>query len=55
MKTFPANPCALCRVHIEGYGHNGQPLINGRVCTSCNQQSVIPYRLFSFLHRGDKE
>jgi hypothetical protein len=33
--------CALCKAPIFGYGHNGQPLTNDRVCDLCNDIYVI--------------
>ena len=38
------NKCALCKKEIKGYGNNGQPLTNGRVCDQCNKE-VIKARL----------
>lgn len=28
--------CKLCKNEIVGYGNNGNPLTNGRVCDDCN-------------------
>ena len=36
--------CALCKKEIKGYGNNGQPLVNGKVCDQCNKE-VIKARL----------
>ena len=36
--------CMKCEIEFEGYGHNGLPLVNGRVCDNCNL-SVILERL----------
>ena len=37
--------CNLCKkAEIEGHGHNGQPLVDGLVCDSCNP-FVIKYRM----------
>ena len=33
--------CARCDNPIRGYGHNGQPLVNGRVCDECNNAVVL--------------
>lgn len=33
--------CALCGKVIEGYGNNGLPLVDGRVCDDCNYQVII--------------
>ena len=36
--------CAICGNEIQGYGNNGRPLVNGKVCDSCNWK-VISERL----------
>ena len=36
--------CARCGGTIRGYGHNGRPLINGRVCDKCNVD-VVAFRM----------
>ena len=36
--------CMRCGIEFEGYGHNGAPLVIGRVCDRCNL-SVILERL----------
>lgn len=28
--------CANCNQKIKGYGHNGNPLVDGTVCDDCN-------------------
>ena len=28
--------CAMCRVQFKGYGHNAQPILDGKVCDECN-------------------
>ena len=37
--------CVLCDVPLIAYGHNPEPLAEGRCCTSCNDTLVIPARL----------
>lgn len=32
--------CALCKKEIKGYGNNGRPLVNGRVCDECNKKVI---------------
>lgn len=32
--------CALCGKEFKGYGNNGQPLVNGRVCDDCNKEVI---------------
>lgn len=39
------NTCAICEADIEGYGHNGRPVVNDRVCNFCNDFEVIPARI----------
>ena len=41
--------CALCKAPIFGYGHNGQPLTNDRVCELCNDIYVIQARMLQVL------
>ena len=36
--------CALCNKEIQGYGNNGQPLVDDKVCDECNKE-VIKARL----------
>lgn len=43
--------CPLCDADFIGYGHNGQPLVVGRVCDDCNAISVIPARLTQLASR----
>ena len=33
--------CARCEIEYFGYGHNGLPLVNGRVCGRCNVVVVM--------------
>ena len=44
--------CSICNNKIDGrifhdtaYGHNAQPINNGRCCWNCNYEYVIPARL----------
>lgn len=43
--------CALCKSTIFGYGHNGQPLTNDRVCDVCNDIYVIQARMMQTFER----
>lgn len=45
------DPCAICEEDIEGHGHNGAPVTEGRVCDLCNQFIVLPKRIDSFLEK----
>lgn len=33
--------CKLCKMEIGTYGNNGAPLVNGKVCDTCNTKVVI--------------
>ncbi|MEK9698348.1 MAG: hypothetical protein VW270_21440 [Candidatus Poseidoniales archaeon] len=33
--------CDLCGETYEGYGNNGNPLIDGRVCSKCNEHVIL--------------
>ena len=38
--------CSICKDKINGkYGHNAQPINNGRCCDTCNLIYVIPQRI----------
>lgn len=43
------NTCAICEAEIEGFGHNGEPVVNARVCHFCNMLQVIPARIKNML------
>jgi len=52
MSSFPENEsypmeCTSCGTTIETVhdSHNGFPLVEGRVCGTCNVERVIPARL----------
>jgi hypothetical protein len=52
MSGFPNNDsypmeCTSCGTTIETIhdSHNGFPLVDGRVCGTCNAERVIPARL----------
>lgn len=38
-------PCSLCDGRYYQWGHNAQPLNDGRCCDACNTNKVIPARL----------
>lgn len=46
--------CKLCQNKIEGYGNNGEPIVNGRVCDNCNEKFVIKARL-EIIERARQE
>ena len=37
--------CSICKDDIKDYGHNAQPINNGRCCDLCNSTFVIPFRI----------
>ena len=38
--------CSICKNDVrDKYGHNAQPINNGRCCENCNYMFVIPKRL----------
>jgi hypothetical protein len=58
-KTKAFETCSICRGPIEinyltqwRYGHNAQPVNDGRCCVTCNDTVVIPMRLRRIY--GDK-
>ncbi len=47
--------CCICGFSIEvelsgwRYGHNAQPVKDGRCCSDCNSMVVIPFRMVRML------
>ena len=38
--------CVICGKEIErGYGHNAEPIADGRCCDSCDDLYVFPMRI----------
>ena len=37
--------CIFCKVEIEGYGNNAEPVRKGKCCDDCNLKIIIPVRL----------
>ena len=38
--------CSICKDTInDKYGHNAEPINDGRCCDMCNQTKVIPARI----------
>jgi hypothetical protein len=33
--------CSICNNNIEGFGHNAQPINDGRCCDDCNNLVII--------------
>jgi|ETNvirnome_2_130_1030620.scaffolds.fasta_scaffold01509_15 hypothetical protein len=51
--------CSICQLEIEAEaisgwdkGHNAQPVNDGRCCTSCNDNIVIPARINQHVTRN---
>ena len=45
--------CSICKGAInDPYGHNAQPLNDGRCCDICNTQFVIPERIKRVIEFG---
>jgi hypothetical protein len=40
------NTCSICGHPYEGFGHNAQPVNDGRCCDTCNTHIVIARRLY---------
>lgn len=45
MPDIKVNKCVLCKEEFYGFGHNPQPLGEGRCCSACNDNLVIPVRI----------
>ena len=37
--------CSICLLPYTGYGHNAQPVNDGRCCNACNQSHVMSARM----------
>tara|TARA_R110001592_G_C12945348_1_gene730814 strand:+ start:138 stop:392 length:255 start_codon:yes stop_codon:yes gene_type:complete len=37
--------CVICKFPITGYGHNADPVAEGKCCDICNFGKVIPARV----------
>lgn len=37
--------CCICNKEIKGYGHNADPVKDGRCCDDCNFEIVVPTRV----------
>lgn len=47
-------PCSICQKEIIGETHNTMPITIGECCTSCNENVVIPFRVYK-LGNNSKE
>ena len=41
----------ICGHYLEKYPNNGEPLIHGEVCLTCNSSVIIPYRYFVHTYK----
>ena len=47
--------CCLCNCEIKeditgyAFGHNAQPLVDGRCCEGCNSAKVLPIRIIQMI------
>ena len=40
--NMPMNStCAFCEEVYDGWGNNGSPLVDGRVCNTCNNAVIV--------------
>ena len=59
-QTDETETCILCGEEMERwpggvgfYGHNAEPLANGRCCSDCNSSRVLPARLAEISQRKE--
>ena len=44
--------CSICKDDIvDKFGHNAEPINNGRCCDTCNTVFVIPFRVKQMFER----
>lgn len=42
--------CCFCKKEIESvYSNNAEPIMNGRCCRECNNEKVIPMRIYNMM------
>ena len=37
--------CVICGETKDEFGHNPEPIVEGKCCTECNSTQVIPARM----------
>jgi hypothetical protein len=42
--------CSICGSRFDGYGHNAEPINDGRCCDDCNATRVVPERVEAMLN-----
>lgn len=45
MKRAKVQVCSICGYRYVGFGHNAQPVNDGRCCSDCNWMYVVPKRM----------
>ena len=43
--NLESKTCGFCQGQYIGWGNNGLPVYNGRVCDGCNSLFVLPARI----------
>ena len=46
------NSCCICGQPDIGYGHNAQPVADGRCCDACNSEWVVTARIIMAVHQS---
>lgn len=53
MKFIFRKKCSICGEKYDGYGYNARPVNGGRCCSYCNENVVIPVRIFQHKKRSE--
>ena len=52
MKLFKKRKkCSICGKKYDEYGNNAQPVNDGRCCNYCNENVVIPARIYQWKEK----
>ena len=49
MRAYHKDACILCAADLPAHPNSASPIIDGKCCDACNQQHVVPFRMFSVL------
>lgn len=52
-KSIETHKCVICGKEYTGCGNNAEPISKGRCCDKCNEEQVIPARLFGLSIKED--
>ena len=52
MKKDTNTKCVICQQTYTGFGHNADPIANGKCCDVCQDTKVLPLRLDLFLNES---